>query len=97
MREAGGLKAIEAACEELANKTDEHLAGYGDDIELRLTGDHETCSYREFKWGVADRTASIRIPRQVAAEGCGYLEDRRPNANCDPYVVAKLMIETTCG
>lgn len=97
MREPGGLKAIETACEALASKTDEHLAGYGDDIELRLTGDHETCSYREFKWGVADRTASIRIPRQVAAEGCGYLEDRRPNANCDPYVVAKLMIETTCG
>ena len=95
MRSEGGISVIKAACEALSNKTEEHLNGYGDNIKLRLTGDHETCSYQEFKWGVADRTASIRIPSQVALDGFGYLEDRRPNANCDPYIVAKLMIETT--
>ncbi len=97
MRDPGGIEYIQKACEELASRPDAHLAGYGSGIELRLTGDHETCSFREFKWGVADRTASVRIPRQVAAAGCGYLEDRRPNANCDPYIVAKLMIETICN
>ena len=96
MRAEGGIKVIEQACKRLAKRTDQHLAGYGDDIELRLTGQHETCSYREFKWGVADRTASVRIPRHVHSAGCGYLEDRRPNANCDPYRVAQLLLETIC-
>ena len=56
----------------------------------------DTCRYDEFRWGVSDRTASIRIPANVAAEGCGYLEDRRPNANADPYEVAAVMLETIC-
>ena len=97
MRTIGGMKYIEAACSALSKRTKEHLDSYGDNIELRLTGNHETCSYQEFKWGIADRTASIRIPRQAEVDGMGYLEDRRPNANCNPYVVAQLMIETVCG
>jgi glutamine synthetase len=43
---------------------------------------------------VSDRGASIRVPWQVALEQKGYLEDRRPNANCDPYVVTRLITET---
>jgi glutamine synthetase len=39
----------------------------------------------------------VRIPGQVAREKKGYIEDRRPNANADPYVVARLMVETICG
>ena len=70
---------------------------YGEGVERRLTGDHETCSHEEFKWGISDRTASVRIPWQVEQNGCGYIEDRRPNANCDPYVVTKLITETVCG
>ena len=46
--------------------------------------------------GVANRGASIRIPREVAAQGYGYLEDRRPSSNCDPYSVTKLLVQTTC-
>ena len=91
----GGLAVIEAACEKIGKRVSEHLEAYGDDIHLRLTGEHETCSYTEFRWGVADRTASIRIPRHVHTNGCGYLEDRRPNANCDPYEVTKVILETT--
>ena len=30
-----------------------------------------------------------RIPRRVADQGFGYLEDRRPASNCDPYVVTE--------
>lgn len=88
---------IEAACEALGTRASEHIANYGAAIEERLTGLHETCSYKDFKWGVSDRGASIRIPWQVARDGKGYLEDRRPNANCDPYLVTRLILESTCG
>lgn len=81
----------------LKDKHDLHISNYGFGIEERLTGLHETCSYREFRSGVSDRGASIRIPWQVAREGKGYIEDRRPNANMDPYVVTKLLTDTVCG
>ncbi len=87
---------IIAACEALGAKADLHIAHYGDRIEERLTGKHETCSYREFKYGVSDRGASIRIPWQVKRDGKGYIEDRRPNANADPYTVSRLLMETVC-
>ena len=62
-----------------------------------MTGKHETASYKNFLYGVGNRGASIRIPLQCELDGKGYLEDRRPCANMDPYVVARLIIETTCG
>lgn len=97
MREDGGIDAIWAACDRLKERAAVHIEHYGPGVEQRLTGLHETCSYKEFRAGVSDRGASVRIPTNVAAEGKGYLEDRRPNANIDPYVVARLMIETICG
>ena len=83
-----------AAAEALGGNHEEHIANYGADIEQRLTGLHETASYREFKYGVSDRGASVRIPWQVARDGKGYIEDRRPNANMDPYKVTELIINT---
>ena len=74
-----------------------HIKSYGHDIEQRLTGQHETCPYDEFRYGVSDRGASIRIPWQVHADGKGYIEDRRPNANCDPYKVTRLITTTVCS
>jgi glutamine synthetase len=97
MREAGGFAVIEEACRRLGNRHDMHIANYGEGIERRLTGLHETCPYSEFRWGVGNRAASIRIPLQVARAGRGYLEDRRPCANIDPYVVTRLLLETLCG
>jgi glutamine synthetase len=95
MRAAGGMAVIEQACNRLGEHHARHLERYGHGNEGRLTGLHETCSYRQFRWGVADRTASIRIPRAVATEGCGYLEDRRPAANADPYGVCEVLLRTT--
>ena len=86
-----------AAAEALGTNHDEHIANYGDGIEQRLTGLHETASYKEFKYGVSDRGASVRIPWQVARDGKGYIEDRRPNANMDPYKVTELIIKTVGG
>lgn len=95
MRES--YDAIEKGCQALGERAAYHIENYGDGIPRRLTGAHETCSYKEFKYGVSDRSASVRIPWHVAKEGKGYLEDRRPNANCDPYVVCRVLMETICG
>ena len=95
MRE--GYDACIAAAEALARNHDLHIVNYGDRIEERLTGRHETCSYREFRYGVSDRGASVRIPWQVHRDQKGYIEDRRPNANCDPYRVTQLILDTVCG
>jgi glutamine synthetase len=97
MRAEGGYKVIEEACKKLGEKAELHIANYGAGIEKRLTGKHETCSYKQFKYGVSDRGASIRIPLATKLEGKGYLEDRRPNANMDPYTVCRLMVDTTCS
>jgi glutamine synthetase len=97
MRAPGGIRAINTACDNMANYISEHLAAYGAGYEMRLTGHHETCRYDEFKYGVSDRTASVRIPALVAKQECGYLEDRRPNANADPYEVCEVLLKTTCN
>lgn len=97
MRAADGWDAIVAACEALGKNVDEHVESYGFGIEMRLTGKHETQHYSKFSYGVSDRGASVRIPWQVARDRSGYIEDRRPNANMDPYVVSRLMMRTICG
>jgi glutamine synthetase len=97
MRGDGGWDAIIAACEALGKRVDEHVDNYGIGIENRLTGHHETAHFSQFTYGTSDRGASIRIPWQVAQNKKGYIEDRRPNANMDPYVVSRLLVETVCG
>ncbi|MCB0418438.1 MAG: glutamine synthetase beta-grasp domain-containing protein [Bdellovibrionales bacterium] len=93
---AGGIAAIEKAIALLEKKHAEHIAVYGHGLAERLTGKHETCSINEFRSGVSDRGASIRIPAHVSKNGGGYLEDRRPGANADPYVVAARILKTIC-
>jgi glutamine synthetase len=95
MRES--YAAIDAACKAIGKKVDLHVSNYGHDIESRLTGKHETAPYNKFSYGVSNRGASIRIPWQVEKDGKGYAEDRRPNANVDPYVVARLITDTVCS
>ena len=105
-----GLKAIEQMINKLEAKHAEHIAAYGDDNELRLTGKHETGNIADFSSGVANRGCSIRIPRHVYEQsgsltstvafsnlctGYGYFEDRRPASNIDPYRVTGLMVQTT--
>ncbi len=94
MRES--YEPIIAACEALGEKADEHIKHYGAGIEDRLTGLHETAPWTEYSYGVSDRGASVRIPWQVDRDQKGYIEDRRPNANCDPYTVSRLITDTVC-
>jgi glutamine synthetase len=98
MRE--GYDAIITACEALGadqEKVIEHVSQYGHGIEERLTGKHETAPWNVYSYGVSDRGASVRIPWQVEVEKKGYIEDRRPNANVDPYVVTRLLVNTCCS
>ena len=94
---SSGRDHIEAAIERLERRHEAHIPHYGDKLHERLTGRHETCDINTFKWGVANRGASIRVPHPVASKGYGYFEDRRPGANADPYVVATSLIATVCG
>jgi len=90
-------KFIEKAIEKLKNNHTNHIIHYGENNHERLTGEHETCSIDEFRYGVSDRGASIRIPWQVFKEQKGYIEDRRPAANIDPYIVTSMIINTVCS
>jgi len=96
MRQEGGMKEIIKGCERLKKRHEYHINNYGEGNERRLTGRHETADMATFSYGVAHRGASIRIPRPVEAEGKGYLEDRRPSSNCDPYTVTECMVRTVC-
>ena len=95
MRES--YQPIIDACEAIGKNINEHIAHYGAGNEKRLTGLHETQRIDQFSYGVSDRGASIRIPWQVEVDQKGYLEDRRPASNMDPYLVTKLLLQTTCG
>merc|ERR1719214_501677 len=94
MRQQGGYAVIKKVCEAFGKVAEDHIKEYGEGNEKRLTGKHETCSIKQFKYGVADRGASIRIPRDAEKNGCGYMEDRRPAANCDPYAVTYIIMKT---
>ena len=95
MRES--YQPIIDACEALGKNINEHIENYGVGNDKRLTGLHETQRIDQFSYGVSDRGASIRIPWQVEVDQKGYLEDRRPASNMDPYLVTKLLVQTTCG
>lgn len=92
-----GRNAINQMIDRLGKRHNEHVSSYGHNLDQRLTGLHETCSIHEFRAGVSDRGASIRIPISTEEKGCGYIEDRRPGANADPYVVSSRLMETACN
>ena len=95
MREVGGKEYFEKLMAAFNKHRDEHIAVYGPDNHLRLTGLHETQSIDKFSYGVADRGASVRIPHSFVNNGYrGYLEDRRPNSAANPYEVASRVLKT---
>jgi len=96
MRQESGIKLIFDACGKLIGNHEEHIKVYGKNNELRLTGIHETSSINECNYGVGSRNTSIRIPLQVSINNCGYLEDRRPASNLNPYLVTSAIVKTIC-
>ena len=95
MREDGGYDIIIAAINKLKEKHKEHIDVYGKDNDMRLSGKWETADINTFTYGVADRGASVRIPRFTERDKKGYFEDRRPASNMDPYLVTAKIAETT--
>jgi glutamine synthetase len=59
---------------------------YGSGNEKRMTGLHETARFDEFTYGVGARGCSVRIGNDAKKNGYGYMEDRRPSSNIDPYL-----------
>lgn len=96
MRKPGGMKHILAAIGRMSEKQVEHINAYGEGNDRRMTGAHETSTIHEFSWGVANRGASVRVGNQTLKDGMGYMEDRRPASNMDPYIVTGKIAETTC-
>ena len=95
LRTCGSKETYEAVCEAFRPVVKEHIDVYGAYNDQRLTGDHETQSIHEFSYGVSDRGASIRIPIMTVEKGWkGWLEDRRPASNGDPYKIAGRIIKT---
>ena len=95
IRDKGGEDRIKAICEKFRDTHEEHIAVYGSDNDQRLTGLHETQSIDKFSYGVSDRGASIRIPIGTVQNGWkGYLEDRRPASNANPYKIVGRIMET---
>ncbi len=95
MREVGGKEYFDKLMAAFEKNCEEHIAAYGPDNHMRLTGLHETQSIDQFSWGIADRGASIRVPHSFANNDWkGYLEDRRPNSQGDPYQIASRILQT---
>ena len=95
IREEGGEAYISELMTKFEKAHEEHIAVYGSSNDQRLTGFHETQSIDTFSYGVSDRGASIRIPIGTIQNGWkGYLEDRRPASNADPYLIAARLIKT---
>lgn len=96
-QENQGMYYITNACKSLEKKHKEHMNVYGENNQMRLCAKYETSSFDTFTYGISNRHASIRIPKHVAEAGFGYLEDRRPAANMNPYLVISQIIETVCS
>jgi glutamine synthetase len=92
---SGGMEYIINMMKKFAGKHKLHIDLYGENNAARLTGKNETAALDTFSFGVGNRAASFRIPTFVAHEnGKGYIEDRRPASNIDPYVVASMIFNT---
>ncbi len=92
---SGGMDYIHGMMKRLEPRHELHISLYGDNTK-RLTGQHETSDSSKFSYGPGNRAASIRIPTSTAADnGRGYIEDRRPASDIDPYVVGAAIIDST--
>ena len=94
MRNEGGKKYFDAIFKTFEGRHLEHIKCYGSSNEMRLTGLHETQSIDKFSWGVSDRGASIRVPLSTSEKWTGYVEDRRPASNADPYKITYIIAQS---
>jgi len=100
MREERGSAAIMTAIGRLERNHARHIKVYdpsgGIDNALRLKSGVVTASIDTFVFGLANRATSVRVPQHVVMDGRGYIEDRRPAGNMDPYAVCEMIVRTVC-
>ncbi|CAH4037155.1 unnamed protein product [Pieris brassicae] len=100
MRSDGGYAFIEECIKRLEKNHMKHMKNYQHDEQtnrMRLSGKFETAPFDKFSWGIANRKASIRLGRNIKEKGKGFMEDRRPAGDCDPYLVCGLLMDTCLG
>ena len=95
MREGiGGQTRFNNILSRMEADHNETMDEYGANNRSRLIGAYETANYDHFSHAIASRGTSVRIPNAVVRdEWKGYLEDRRPSSNCDPYRVASKLLK----
>lgn len=99
-RETRGEDGLEKIYDYIISLSDEekhasHISVYGDNSE-RLNGICETSDINKFTYGMGNRNCSVRIPNSVIKDGRGYIEDRRPASDADPYQVTSIIFQTCC-
>jgi len=94
MRDIGGIEYFESIFNTFNSRHQEHIKCYGSENEQRLTGRHETQHISKFSWGISDRGSSLRVPLSTSEMWKGYIEDRRPASNADPYRIVYVINES---
>jgi len=95
MMQEGGWEFIEkTVLARLEANAFRHIERYGAGNCARLSGKHETASWKKFSYGIGSRKSSVRIPTLTYVNKRGYLEDRRPSSVMNPYNVTGLIIQT---
>ena len=99
MRETGGkeyFEALMAAFESARDRSHRGLWPGQSPASDRPARDRSRSN--QFSYGVADRGASVRVPHSFVNNGYkGYLEDRRPNSQGDPYQIASQILKTVAS
>lgn len=98
-RQESGIKWMQFYIEQMKINHEMDINNYdasgGDDNKVRLSGRFiDTQNIKSFTWGVARRNVSVRIPYFCDQNKCGYIEDRRPASNADPYLVARVLMNS---
>ena len=91
-----GFHFIKKAINRLEKTHKIHMKCYGENNEMRMSGECETACYDKFSWSVGGRDVSVRVGNETYENKCGYFEDRRPASNCEPYVVTSLIFNSCC-
>jgi len=90
-----GWDTFMSYCADLKKTHTECMLLYGTGNEKRMTGLHETARFDEFTYGIGARGCSVRIGNEMKKNGCGYMEDRRPSSNIDPYLSVAALADAT--
>src|SRR5260370_15700778 len=95
MRAAGGKEYFDQLIKAFEAAPGDAIPLYGPANHTPPTRQHATAAITKFPYATEGRGASIRVPHSFANNGYkGYLEDRRPNSQGDPYQIASQILKT---